>query len=181
VVLLANFYAFPSFNKRYGNPTGDPKTPYQIPAPWQAGLSNGANVGEILGLFINGIVSERYGYRKTLIVSLISVAGFIFIPFFAKSLVDLQVGEILCGIPWGVFQTLTTAYASEVCPTQLRAYLTTYVNLCWVIGQLIGSGVLRALVTRSDQWSYRIPFVRFLISFSCMTRYISLVHSTRSI
>jgi SP family general alpha glucoside:H+ symporter-like MFS transporter len=159
VVLLAQLYAFPSFAKRYGTPTGDPKDPYQIPAPWQAGLSNGAQVGEILGLFVNGIVSERFGYRKTMMVSLVAIAAFIFIPFFAKSLVDLQVGEILCGIPWGVFQTLTTAYASEVCPTQLRAYLTTYVNLCWVIGQLIGSGVLRSLVLRSDQWSYRIPFV----------------------
>lgn len=158
VVLLANLYAFPSFNKRYGSPTGDSKTPYQIPAPWQAGLSNGGNVGEILGLFINGIVSERYGYRKTMIVSLFAIIAFIFIPFFAKDLVDLEVGEIICGIPWGVFQTLTTAYASEVCPTQLRAYLTTYVNLCWVMGQLIGSGVLRSLVQRSDQWSYRIPF-----------------------
>ncbi|KAF8863924.1 putative maltose permease [Acephala macrosclerotiorum] len=168
VVLLANLYAFPSFNKKYGSPTGDPTNPYQIPAPWQAGLSNaspspislslGANVGEILGLFINGIVSERYGYRKTMMVSLVAVIGFIFIPFFAQNLVDLQIGEILCGIPWGVFQTLTTAYASEVCPTQLRAYLTTYVNLCWVMGQLIGSGVLRSLVQRSDQWSYCIPF-----------------------
>jgi len=98
VVLLANFYAFPSFNARYGSPTGDPKSPYQIPAPWQAGLSNGAGVGEILGLFINGIVSERYGYRKTMIVSLVSVIGFIFIPFFAKNLIDLEIGEILCGI-----------------------------------------------------------------------------------
>ncbi|KAF4634630.1 hypothetical protein G7Y89_g3487 [Cudoniella acicularis] len=157
-VLLANFYAFPSFNARYGSPTGDPNNPYQIPAAWQAGLSNGAGVGEILGLFINGIVSERYGYRKTMLVSLVAVISFIFIPFFAKDLITLQIGEILCGIPWGVFQTLTTAYASEVCPTQLRAYLTTYVNLCWVIGQLIGSGVLRSLVQRSDQWSYRIPF-----------------------
>lgn len=156
VVLLANFYAFPSFTKRYGVATGDPKNPYQIPAAWQAGLSNGAAVGEILGLFINGIVSERYGYRKTMLVSLVSVIAFIFIPFFAKDLIMLEVGEILCGIPWGVFQTLTTAYASEVCPTQLRAYLTTYVNLCWVMGQFIASGVLRALVTRSDQWSYRV-------------------------
>jgi SP family general alpha glucoside:H+ symporter-like MFS transporter len=159
VVLLANLYAFPTFAKRYGTATGDPTTPYQISAPWQAGLSNGANVGEILGLFINGIVSERYGYRKTMITSLVAVAGFIFIPFFAKNLIDLEIGEVLCGIPWGVFQTLTTAYASEVCPTQLRAYLTTYVNLCWVIGQLIGAGVLRSMLNRTDQWSYRIPFV----------------------
>jgi hypothetical protein len=48
------------------------------------------------GLFINGIVSERFGYRKTMIVSLVAVAGFIFIPFFAKNLTDLEIGEILC-------------------------------------------------------------------------------------
>lgn len=50
----------------------------------------------------------------------------------------LLVGEILCGLPWGVFQTITTAYAAEVTPTPLRPFLTTYVNLCWVFGQLIG-------------------------------------------
>jgi SP family general alpha glucoside:H+ symporter-like MFS transporter len=61
VCLLSNFYGFPQFNKKYGKqlPNGD----WQVPAPWQAGLSNGANVGEIIGLFINGFVSEKYGYR----------------------------------------------------------------------------------------------------------------------
>lgn len=73
VVLLGNFYAYPSFQRKYGSLTGNPKQPYGIPAPWQAGLSNGAGVGEILGLFINGIVSERYGYRKTMLVSLLAV------------------------------------------------------------------------------------------------------------
>ena len=37
----------------------------------------------------------------------------IFVPFFSQNLPTLLAGEILCGIPWGVFQTLTTAYASE--------------------------------------------------------------------
>lgn len=70
----------------------------------------------------------------------------------------LLVAEILCGLPWGVFQTITTAYASEVTPTPLRPFLTTYVNLCWVFGQLIGSGVLRAMLTVTSEWGYRIPF-----------------------
>lgn len=112
IVLLASLYAFPSFNKRFGEPTGVPEAPYQIPATWQAGLANGAQIGEILGLFINGIVSERYGYRKTMIAALVSVIAFIFIPFFARNLIDLEVGEVLCGIPWGVFQTLTTVYGT---------------------------------------------------------------------
>jgi SP family general alpha glucoside:H+ symporter-like MFS transporter len=62
------------------------------------------------------------------------------------------------GILLGVYQTLTVTYASEVCPVALRAYLTTYVNLCWVISQLIVSGVLKALSDQTDQWAYRIPF-----------------------
>jgi SP family general alpha glucoside:H+ symporter-like MFS transporter len=44
VVLLANFYAFPAFTKKYGVLTKDGT--YQVPARWQAGLSNGAGVGE---------------------------------------------------------------------------------------------------------------------------------------
>lgn len=40
----------------------------------------------------------------------------------------------------------------------LRGYLTTYVNLCWGLGQLIGIGVIRAMFQRDDQWSYRIPY-----------------------
>jgi SP family general alpha glucoside:H+ symporter-like MFS transporter len=156
VVLMQTFYAFPAFAERYGEE--QPDGTYQITAAWQAGLSNGANVGEILGLFLNGIISERYGYRFTMIASLTALMGFIFIPFMAQDIQTLQAGEILMGIPWGVFQTLTTAYASEVCPVALRGYLTTYVNLCWGIGQLIATGVLRALLQRTDQWAYRIPF-----------------------
>lgn len=60
--------------------------------------------------------------------------------------------------PRGVFQTLTTTYAAEVCPVPLRPYLTTYVNLCWVMGQLLASGILKAFVAGNSQWSYRVPY-----------------------
>jgi SP family general alpha glucoside:H+ symporter-like MFS transporter len=132
----------------------------QIPAEWQNGLSNGAQVGEILGLYAAGIVVDRWGYKKTMIGALMAMTAFIFIPFFSQNLQTLLAGEILQGIPWGVFQTMTTAYASEVAPVALRAYLTTYVNLCWVMGQLIASGVLRSLLDRADlgDWAWRTPF-----------------------
>jgi len=79
----------------------------------------------------------------------------IFIPFFAPNLLTLVAGNVVQGIPWGIFQGLTTAYASEVCPVALRAYLTTYINLCWVMGQLIATGVLAAFLRSEDQWAYR--------------------------
>lgn len=124
VCLLSSFYAFPQFNRKYGEL--QPDGTYQVPAAWQAGLSNGANVGEIIGLFINGYVSERFGYRKTVMVCLTLIIAFTAIFFTAQSVVSLEVAEVLCGIPWGVFQTLTITYASEVCPVALRGYLTTY-------------------------------------------------------
>ncbi|KAH6885211.1 general substrate transporter [Thelonectria olida] len=156
VVLLNNLFAYPPFQKKFGEL--QPDGSYQLTAAWQSGLSNGTLCGQILGLFVNGIIADRFGYRKTLIGALAGCIGFIFIIFFSESLVQLLIGEILIGIPWGVFQTLTTTYAAEVCPTHLRAYLTTYVNLCWVMGQFIASGVLRGMVTRDDKWGYKIPF-----------------------
>lgn len=48
--------------------------------------------------------------------------------------------------------------ASEVCPTNLRGYLTTYVNLCWAIGQLIAAGVLNGCLSIEGEMGYRIPF-----------------------
>jgi len=91
--------------------------------------SNGARAGEVIGLVINGFVSERYGYRKTMIGALISMTAFIFILFFAPNVQTLVIGEVFCGIPWGMFQTLTTQYASEVAPVRLRPILTTFVNM----------------------------------------------------
>ncbi|EFR04447.1 hypothetical protein MGYG_07455 [Nannizzia gypsea CBS 118893] len=156
ISLISNFYAFEQFNQKFGVQLEDGS--YQVPAPWQAGLSNGAAVGEIFGLFLNGWVSERFGYRWTILGSLAWLAAFISLFFTAQNVQTLLVGEILCGIPWGVFQTLTITYASEVCPVALRGYLTTYVNFCWGLGQLIGIGVIRSMLDRKDEWSFRIPY-----------------------
>ncbi|KAF2658296.1 MFS alpha-glucoside transporter-like protein [Lophiostoma macrostomum CBS 122681] len=154
--LITNLLAVPAFKQRFGEqlPNGD----YEVTAAWQAGLSNGALVGEMLGLMINGIIAERFGFKKTMIGALALVTGIIFIVFFVQSIEMLLVGLILIGIPWGVFQTLTTTYAAEVTPVVLRPYLTTYVNLCWVMGQFLASGVLKGTSERPDQWAYRIPY-----------------------
>ncbi|KAI1086454.1 sugar transporter [Rostrohypoxylon terebratum] len=160
ISLVNNFYAFPQFNQKYGVATtnADGTVSYQVTAAWQAGLSNGAVAGEIIGLLINGWVSERFGYRYTVIGCLFLIAGFTAIFFTAQTVVHLQVAEVLCGIPWGVFQTLTITYASEVCPVALRGYLTTYINFCWGVGQMIGIGVIMGNLWRTDEWAYRIPY-----------------------
>ncbi|PMD17116.1 putative sugar transporter [Hyaloscypha hepaticicola] len=156
-ILIGNFFGYPEFQKKYGHDYGG-TAGYQVSAPWQTGLGMASTVGAIFGGIMNGQLCAKYGYRWVMIIALGFMAAFIFIIFFAQSLPVLLVGEILCGFSWGVFATVGPAYASEVCPTNLRGYLTTFVNLCWAIGQFIAAGVLEGLINRPDQWSYRIPF-----------------------
>ncbi|KAH9209811.1 hypothetical protein DL95DRAFT_427989 [Leptodontidium sp. 2 PMI_412] len=133
--LLGSFFGYPTFQEKFGHgplPDGT----YQLSASWQSGLQ--AGVGEILGLWAAGIIAERWGYKKTMIGS-------------AASSVDGR-GDFMR------YPTLTTAYAAEVSPPALRPYLTTFNNMAWVIGQTISSGVLRGLLSRTDEWGWRIPY-----------------------
>lgn len=126
--LLGSFYGYPVFQERFGVRLAN--NSYQVTSSWQSGLQNGAQIGEILGLMVAGLLAERFGYKKTMLGALFMITSAIFLLFFAQNIGMLMAGEILCGIPWGAFQTLTTTYAAEVSPVVLRPYLTTYVNMC---------------------------------------------------
>ena len=118
--LIGGFFAFKPFVDKFGQ---DGPNGRQVAAHWQASLNNGARAGEIIGLLLNGIIVERFGFRKTMIGALALITGLIFIPVFAQNIQTLLVADVLMGIPWGVFQTLTPAYAVEVTPVALRGYL----------------------------------------------------------
>lgn len=154
--LMGSFFGFAPFRNFYGTAPNPEDGGRLITAPWQSGIQNGVQVGSIIGLYLNGWISDKIGYKKTMFGSLILMIAFIFLPFFAQNIETILAGAILQGVPWGVFQTLTVTYASEVTPMVLRPYLTTYVNLCWVMGQFIAAGVLRGFLERDDQWAYRM-------------------------
>lgn len=173
---LGNFFGFTAFQKQFGVEIAPNN--YQLTATWQSSLQAAVQVGEIVGLWIAGIAAERWGYKKVLLASHVLIICFIFIMFFAKNLSMLLAGEFLCGLPWGAFQTLTTTYAAEISPMQLRPFLTTFCNMCvgnalhprnrclrvfaniykWVIGQMLSAGVLLALLKREDEWGWRIAY-----------------------
>ncbi|EHK15300.1 uncharacterized protein TRIVIDRAFT_196183 [Trichoderma virens Gv29-8] len=98
---------------------------------------------------------DKYGvYESDPVV----MSAFIFITFFAPSIQVLTAGQVLVGIPWGIFAIMGSAYSSEVCPLALRGYLISFVNICWVIGQFVAAGVLQGLVNNNTVWAFRIPF-----------------------
>ncbi|SMR54631.1 unnamed protein product [Zymoseptoria tritici ST99CH_1A5] len=155
-MLMGNFFAQPAFKTHYGQRTAKGK--YEIPAPWQAGLNNSSSCGQLIGLLLAGHISERFGFRKTMLGGLALASAFIFLQFFAPSLEILLVAQILFGIPLGLFQTVPIVYAAEIAPVSLRPYLTNYINFCWAIGHLIGSGILRGSLQIDGRWAYRVPF-----------------------
>jgi SP family general alpha glucoside:H+ symporter-like MFS transporter len=93
--LIGSLFAQPTFQKAYGK--AQPGGGYQVTAAWQSGLNNGSNVGQMIGLCFAGHLSERLGYRKTMLGTLLVIPCLIFIQFFAPNLIVLQVGQILLG------------------------------------------------------------------------------------
>lgn len=96
IVLIYSFFGQPAFVKKYGEfdaATGE----YSLSAAWQAGLGNGTQIGTVIGAFLNGYLTHKFGYRKVMMASLLSLLALIFIPFFAPSVEVLLVGQILCG------------------------------------------------------------------------------------
>lgn len=127
-ILVPNLYSLDPFLQQFG--TRQPNGEYEISAAWQSALVNGALGGQICGLFIAGWLAEMIGYRKTLMIGLMASTALVTITFFATSKPVLLVGQCLLGAPWGVFQTISTVYASDILPVRLRGYLTTYVRSC---------------------------------------------------
>jgi len=57
---LITMQPFRNFYGTEDNPDGG----RNIGAAWQSGIQNGVQVGSIIGLWLNGIVSDKFGYRK---------------------------------------------------------------------------------------------------------------------
>ncbi|KAH6613049.1 general substrate transporter [Boeremia exigua] len=156
IQLIKGFYAFPQFNKRYGFQLKNGT--YQVDANWQLALSLAQFCGLIIGVFANAPLAEQFGPRRVMMIAFVFLTGFISLTFEAQSIQMLFGGELLCALTWGIFAAAAPTYAAEVVPTSLRGYVTTYVNLCWVMGRILSTGVLRGTLSIQSDWSFRIPF-----------------------
>ena len=153
---IGALFAEPTFQKKFG--VVSPHGGYQIEAKWQTALNLSGAVGIIIGSIFNGYVSECFGMKHTMLAAYVAVTGLTFILVFAETLPIILLGQILCGVPWGIFGTVAPTYASEVCPVVLRGYLGTFINITWIIGQLVSAGILRGVEHMESRWAYDILF-----------------------
>ncbi|KAK0723037.1 general substrate transporter [Lasiosphaeria miniovina] len=160
--LITYLFSFYTFNEKYGvvlpGKFVDGKPVYELEYIWKALLPLVAQFGSLIGIMITAPITRKLGYRRTTQLMLVWSAAFVCMPFFASSVQVLLMGFLIQGIPWGVYQVVSPAYASEVASLQLRPILTTWNNLCWVIGQLIASAILKGFEKYPGDMSFRIPF-----------------------
>ncbi|KAK3209018.1 hypothetical protein GRF29_69g412514 [Pseudopithomyces chartarum] len=152
--LNGNFVAQTAFKEHYGV-FHDGK--WTIETKWQSALFQSGQCGAFLGVFMAGPITNRLGYRWTTILGLMLMNATIFVSFFANSLALLTVGQLLEGIPWGLFIANSPAYASEVVPIVLRGACTATLQMSWSIGGIIVAAVTWVYNKRDDQWAWRIP------------------------
>ncbi|KAJ1325201.1 MFS transporter SP family general alpha glucoside:H+ symporter [Microdochium nivale] len=155
--LINNFFKHPAYLARFGWPNPVDGSPH-ISATWQSAIGAGNNCGSIIGLLLNGWLQSSYGSRRVYMGAMVVMAATIFVLFFSTSVTMLLIGNIMCGIPWGVFQTLTTAYAAEICPAAMRGYLTAWVSMCWGAGTFLAAGVLRGSFSLPGNAGWQVPY-----------------------
>lgn len=154
--LLGNLYATPQFCRDFGYQYRGGA--YLISAPWQTGLSMGNPVGQVAGALFAAYPMDAFGRRRTFGACVALTGALVFVQFFARTLPVLLVGELVGGLVLGCYVVIAPAYASEVCPVALRGHLTSFVNLCFVTGQLLANGVTAGTQTLESHWAYSLPF-----------------------
>ncbi|MEJ0012734.1 MAG: Tet(A)/Tet(B)/Tet(C) family tetracycline efflux MFS transporter [Bauldia sp.] len=101
-----------------------------------------------------GMLSDRYGRRPVLLVSLAGAAIDYLIMAFAPALWFLFVGRAIAGLTSANF-AVATAYLADITPEDERARRFGYLHACFGIGFILGPLIGGAL---GDVW-VRAPFI----------------------
>lgn len=103
---------------------------------------------------ILGALSDRFGRRPVLLVSLAGAAADYVLMYFAPNMGLLYVGRIIAGIT-GANIAVATAYIADVTTEQDRAKAYGYMNACFGLGFVVGP----ALGGLAGAVSLRFPFL----------------------
>jgi MFS transporter, SP family, general alpha glucoside:H+ symporter len=101
---------------------------------------------------------EWFGRKYTYAATLACCVLLVLMQFLAPNLSVLCAGEVIAGVLWGGCVLMAPTYTSEITHNSLRGILEVVNNLGFLSGQFIANGVMDAVSTRTDEWSYKIPF-----------------------
>ena len=153
--LIRSLSAIPTFQRDFGQQY---QNSYVIEASWQSAFNLGLPIGQVVGSFGAGYPLERIGRRWTLATCCIITCAAVGVQVAAQNKLQILIAESINGLVLGAYPVVAATYISEVLPVVLLGLGAALVNLSFIGGQLIASGVLAGTQARTDRWSYDIPF-----------------------
>lgn len=159
--LVGTLIAIPRFQHDFGIQLADGS--FVVQAQWQSAFNLGVPVGQVIGSFGVGYPLEKIGRRWTLACCCMITCLAVALQTSAQNRPQILIAELINGVVLGAYPVIAPTYISEVTPVVFRGIAAAFVNLSFVIGQLVASGVLAGCQTREDRWAYDIPFAIQLI------------------
>lgn len=122
----------------------------------------GLAIGSIFGSFVAGIISIKYGKRKTLIgVGVLNIIGVLMFSF-GNTLIKV-IGRFINGLCNGFFFSVPQNFLSEVLPLSIRKFASIYTSASYGLGYLISCILALGLPL---EYSYNDPMAFWVLFMS---------------
>ncbi|KAH8694192.1 general substrate transporter [Talaromyces proteolyticus] len=170
VVFVGSVAALPAFKQEFGKK--DDNGDYIVPSVWLSLWAVSGPLGTAVGSLLGGWAQDRFGRRLTFGVASIWQAASITICFLADEAGSTSSrggayfgGKLAQGIGMGGILSAMQTYVSEILPTPLRGPILSLGAPLFLLGQFVGSLVIKAGVDLPNRNSYRVPIaVQWVLS-----------------
>ncbi|KFH41782.1 General alpha-glucoside permease-like protein [Hapsidospora chrysogenum ATCC 11550] len=160
---------------------GDGRLDRIVPTWLQVVIPVGLAGAQLIGLLTAPELSRKIGYQKSALIGVSMAFYFLILPLASSFLHGrgqasnlrnglLAAGDILLGLPWGLFQAIIMPYVSDITPLKLNGPATALQSIFWLIGQVFACSALLAASklglppsritladARRDRWAFRAP------------------------
>ncbi|WP_425805595.1 MFS transporter [Desulfitobacterium sp. Sab5] len=124
---------------------------WALNAVQKGSLSSWSLLGLVLGGTISGIISDKFGRKKTLMYSIFAYSLLTIPIYFSHSFMAFAFFRIVAGIGLGACIPVVTTVFSESTPTNRRAVFITF-GMAWMIVGWVLAGLLATALVPKVGW-----------------------------
>lgn len=132
------------------------KKQFVLSAGWQQAIIGAVLLGAVFGTATSDLIGDKFGRKKTIIVSAFIFAFGGIVTALAPDALTLSIGRIFLGVAVGVASCIAPMYISEAAPDRIRGGLVFLFQLAITIGILAAYLVDYALVGAENGWRWML-------------------------
>ncbi len=133
------------------------------PGALMGSLTTWGLLGMVIGGAISGIMSDKIGRKKTLVIAVIFYGAFTFPQAFANDLAFFAAFRLLAGLGVGSCIPIVYTYFSEVMPSRWRGFFITFGGAFmvggWVVAGLVANPICNAATPLMGDFTNLVTYV----------------------